>query len=185
VHQVARDRQADAHTAVRARQRRIALVEALPHTRYLLVAHTNARVRHLDPRTVGVFGVAAQMDRYLAAFGREFECIAHVVAQHLLQLVVVRCDLADRPVDTELEPDLLAFRGSATLVDDLSDHLLEIDGLRLEALRSRFEPREVEQAVDQLQQSVPGGANIRDVSVAARRKLAAEPTQQHIGVAQN
>ena len=95
--------------------------------------------------------IAAQLDGDAAAIGRELDRVAHVVAQHVLQLVFVGSHLADRVGGRQLQFDLLAFRGSAAALHDPLHQLAQLDGPELQSLGARLEAGVIEQTVHQLE----------------------------------
>jgi len=93
----------------------------------LLVAHADARVRYRHAHRVVVSRVGRHVDLDAAALGREFDRVAEVAAQHMLQLVVVGSHLADALVDADLQLELLRLSGGATALGGAAHQVRQVD----------------------------------------------------------
>ena len=141
------DGEAEAETAVLARDAGVALAEALEHVRKELGADALPRVAHAHAR---VIREPIEANLHLPVLGREPHRVREEVPDDLLEAIRVARHDQSGAIDVELQREALGLRREADRVDGPVDHLGQVHSLDVEMELARDDARHVEQVLDEL-----------------------------------
>src|SRR5690349_2138783 len=161
LHQFAHQRQTDARTFLRSAARDFNLMKTLEEFWQLLRGNTDARIAYCQHN---VFRCLTQRD-FDTACERELESIGNEIENDLLPHVGIDVNrfVQTRTVDHELDAGSFARR--AKVARELSGHRSQIGRFERSLHAASFDPREVEQSVDEFLQTQT--VAIRDFEVLA------------------
>jgi len=160
---LAADREAEARAAVAPARRPVRLLERLEDEAQVVLGNADARVR--DRERHDCVGLRERLARELPPFGEldpqrdlpflgELERVRQQVLEDLLQPLLVRLDRRRdvRTVHLDLERELLVLRdGAERPLDELAE-VAELHVGHVHVHASRFDLREVEDVVDQVEE---------------------------------
>ena len=160
-HDLAADRQAQAGAA-RAVLGAAGLHEGLEDGLQLVARDARPVVAHGQPQTVGF---VAPVDVDLAARGREADRVGQHVAQHLLQTDLIGPG-PQRAIGTRVTRRHQLQRPGGRQVPQLGHHRPQrghdVDRLQRDLADGGFQPRQVEQVVDQAQHALAGAVDVAE-----------------------
>ena len=152
------DREPEAGAAVFARGRAVGLAELLEQPGHLLLAHADAGIGHHEGEEAVVVLLALDVQADLALVG-ELAGVAQQIEHHLADPGHVRAHAPDVVRAADREPVAVLLRERRCGHRQLVDQRLHVDVLEMQLEAPRFDLRQVEDLVDQLQEMVAGAAN--------------------------
>jgi hypothetical protein len=185
--QAARDRQPQAGAAVLAGGRPIALLEALEQPFLLFCGEPDAGVGHRETQHLRGAGVAVDGDGFddidrdanLAPFG-ELDRVVAVVDQDLPQAQGIADEhFGNVGGDVEDQFDPLLVRLFADQVDEVVEHVGQLELGRLDAQLAGLDFREIENVVDDAEQVLARLQHLADVVALPRRQFGLEQQMAH------
>ncbi|GBD28482.1 hypothetical protein HRbin31_00500 [bacterium HR31] len=172
LHQVLGDGQAQAGAPAGAGAGAVCAVEAFEHVRQVVRGDAPAGVRHRDP---DLRALATDLHVDAPALGGELEGVVHQVGEHLLYTVRIRQHhAAGFRGAGELHP--CTFRPGLLTAHQGAAQLPEVHRLEAEGDPFRLQPRELQQVVHQLGESV--GLGLDDLQEAPAVLLVAKGSRQ-------
>src|SRR5690606_8916006 len=156
-----RKRKPDTGAAMFPRQRGVGLIESVENVRQLFGRHSLAGVAHLDERVRAVFNQEA--DTNTASLRCKLEGVREQVRKDFLHLIRIGVYLALVRFGYELQCDSLGFCTRGERFDHLAHERDQVEWAGAQLHRPGFEPGQVEQLVDQLEQTVRVALHDRQV----------------------